>query len=248
VVYNFHKETGGILMFKNKFSHFLLATALIFGVLAPVTNASEMRPATFGVQKTSPSFSEWNVPVDQTIQITFSRDIELGNGKITLNDGFGKSINHSVNVKGNVLEIVPVEPLKVQSNYSVLIEKEAIQNAEGDTNLLMNDKYLFNFRTVDQAPQVNTATGTLQPITLQLAPETALQPAQSHTVKQNVPTSYKLNATNGNYKLWTANPQLVALEVEGDTLIIKGLSAGTTQVAVKNLLNNTKVVLNVVVQ
>lgn len=235
-------------MFKNIFTHFLLATTLILGAVSPVAYASEMRPATFGVQKTSPSFSEWNVPIDQIIQITFSRNIELGNGKITFNDGFGKPINHSVNVKDNVLEIVPVEPLKVQSNYSVLIEKEAIQNAEGDTNLLMNDKYVFNFRTVDQVPQGNTVAGTQQPVTLQFAPETALQPAQTYTVKKEAPVTYKINATNGNYKLWTANPQLVSLQVQGDNLTIKGLNAGTTQVAVKNLVNNTKVVLNVTVQ
>ncbi|MFC8688143.1 Ig-like domain-containing protein [Brevibacillus porteri] len=228
----------------------LFTSLLVLSNLPQLTEA-QVKTAAFGVEKRTPDLSAENVPVDSVITISFTRDITRGSGEIYLVDGYENHVSHSVAVSGNILTITPSQPLKYRSTYSVALEKNAVENAEGDTNKELLSKVVYSFTTPnisDAEIAKLTAQNIQQPITLQLTPETALLPAQSFTVKQNAPVSYKLNASNGNYKLWTANPQLVSLQVQGDTLVVKGLSTGTTQVAVKNLLNNTKVVLNVVVQ
>lgn len=208
------------------------------------------KPATFGIEKMSPDFSASDVSVDSSITISFTRNIKQGEGKVILVDGYQQPVAASIQISGNSIDIVPSAPLKYRSTYIVAIDKDAVKNAEEDTNLYLNDKFTYSFTTpnISDAEIAKRNATVSQPVTLQLAPETALQPAQTYTVKKEAPVTYKINATNGNYKLWTANPQLVSLQVQGDNLTIKGLNAGTTQVAVKNLVNNTKVVLNVVVQ
>ncbi|WP_064198969.1 Ig-like domain-containing protein [Brevibacillus brevis] len=236
-----------------------LIMMLLISINAPEQlKAQQLRPATFGIEKRSPELSARDVPLDTTVEISFSRLIDRGEGEISFVDGFGKTVPHTVEISENVLKIIPTQQLSYRTTYSVSLDRNSVLNAENDSNLELLNKVVYSFTTpypndaelakLLAAQTANQTQQAKQPVTLQLAPETALQPAQAYTIKKETPVTYKINATNGNYKLWTANPQLVSLQVQGDTLVIKGLNAGTTQVAVKNLLNNTKVVLNVVVQ
>ncbi|ATF13702.1 hypothetical protein A616_17440 [Brevibacillus brevis X23] len=218
-------------------------------------HAAETKVVNFGVETTYPKYGQESVPVDSQITLDFTREIEEGSGEIYLY-GKGQTLPFTKSISGDILTITPSQPLDKGTSYQVVVMNGAVVNAEKDNSPNgIGEKFVLSFSTpyIDLSQQQKPVTQQVTqpvtlPVTLQLVPETALQPAQTYTVKKEAPVTYKINATNGNYKLWTANPQLVSLQVQGDNLVIKGLSAGTTQVAIKNLLNNTKVVLNVVVQ
>lgn len=237
--------------------------------------AQETKVVNFGVANTYPKYGQEGVPVDTEISIDFTRQIAMGTGEIFLL-GKGKEWQFNTSINGSQLTIVPKEPLSKGGSYQVVIMNGAIANAENDNSPNgMGEKFVLSFSTpyidLSQTPQTNIqpqATAqpaqpqTAQPqvttaqavpttkqlLNLQLAPETALPPAQTYTLHKNLPMAYKLSAGNTNYALWTSNPQLVNAQVFGDILVINGINAGTAQVAVKNLADNTKIVLNVVVQ
>jgi photosystem II stability/assembly factor-like uncharacterized protein/methionine-rich copper-binding protein CopC len=110
------------------------------GVFKLVTSGI-VTPATVTIVSTDPSNGANNVPVDKTITITFSKDVQPGTtyNAISLKDANGNTITVTKSVTGKVLTIKPKTTLSYDTKYTVAIPADAVSD--------MAQAYTFSFTT-----------------------------------------------------------------------------------------------------
>lgn len=112
---------------------------------------------------TDPVHQGANIPVDKTVTVTFSENIQAGSAYsgIKMTDPSGKNVTLNVSISGNKLVIKPTANLAYNTKHEVSIPKSAVRDAAGN-NLAVD--YLLEFTTVnaplpaDTTPPVATST------------------------------------------------------------------------------------------
>ncbi|RNB52678.1 hypothetical protein EDM57_21055 [Brevibacillus gelatini] len=231
---------------------------LILAVILAIPNFSlAAKSPIFDVQTSTPISGVSDFPVNQAITIKFTRNIGRGTGVINFKDRYWRDIPFTEEIQGDTLIIKSVNKLEYNHLYTIEVFPDAVKNIEDNSENYFRDKFVLSISTPYfnqeefaklKKAEVLSMIGTQKPITLQLFHESTAYPGQAHILQKDLSAIYILSTTNGNYKLWTSNPQVASLQTKGDTLIVNGLNTGAAQIAVRNLVDNTKVVLNVVVQ
>ncbi|WP_194174955.1 Ig-like domain-containing protein [Desulfofundulus thermobenzoicus] len=98
------------------------------------------------VAGTEPVDGATDVPVDRTITVTFSKDVQPGPAydSITLKNAAGGTVSVTKNIGGRILTIKPNATLAYSTTYTVTIPAGVVQDAAG--NSLAGD-YAFSFTT-----------------------------------------------------------------------------------------------------
>jgi ferric-dicitrate binding protein FerR (iron transport regulator) len=110
---------------------------------APAPPADTQPPV---VVATDPADGATDVPVDKTVTVTFSEEVQPGAayGEILLRDAAGNAVVVVKSISGRVLTLDPVSDLAPGTVYTVIIPAGALKDAAG--NLLAQD-HVFRFTT-----------------------------------------------------------------------------------------------------
>ncbi|MEW6574379.1 MAG: Ig-like domain-containing protein [Bacillota bacterium] len=121
------------------------------GNLLTVTTPDTVAPT---VYSTDPLDGAANVPVDQTVYLTFSEDVQPGDNydSIALKTG-DTVVNTTYSLSGSVLTIDPVDNLNHSTAYAVYIPAGAVKDLAGNQSV---SDYTFTFttRAATDAPTV----------------------------------------------------------------------------------------------
>lgn len=214
---------------------------------------AETRYAYFDVKTTDPLIGGSDkAPLDKVISIYFTRQIDRGVGSIEFTEN-GVPFPFTEEINGSVLLIKPSKQLNPSKMYVVTLNKNAIVNGEKNDNSksTLRDKYMLTFRTIDVKPNIQQTTQQQQVV--QIQPQQPVQPTQAPVqqsqdvvlLEKGKPASYKINGQPSNYAVRVSDPKVAHAQVQNGHLIINGIAEGAIQVAIRNTVNNSKVVLNV---
>lgn len=235
---------------------FIFSLIFIAILLTPNFSLAAKSPI-FDVETSNPISGVSDFPVNQAVTIKFTRNITRSSGIINFKDRYWKDVPYTEEIQGDTLIIKSVNNLEYNHLYTIEVFPDAVKNIEDASENYFRSKFVLSISTPYfnqeefaklKKAEVLPMIVNQKPTTLHLFAGTSAPSMQALTVKKNLPAIYILSTTNGNYKLWTSNPQVVSLQTKGDTLLVSGLSVGTAQIAIRNLVDNTKVVLSVVVQ
>ena len=103
------------------------------------------------VISTDPANNATGVPLDKTISITFSEEVNAGPRYflITLKDAQGKPVALKRSISGKVLTIDPISNLNPNTRYTVYLPAGAVKDAAGNA---MAKEYTFDFTTRSAMP------------------------------------------------------------------------------------------------
>ncbi len=98
------------------------------------------------VEFTDPQNGQTNVPVNKTVTVTFSEDVQEGPayGGISVKDASGDAVAVTKGVAGKVLTIKPDANLDYDATYSVVIPAGAVKDLVGNA---LAQEYAFSFTT-----------------------------------------------------------------------------------------------------
>jgi hypothetical protein len=87
-----------------------------------------------------------NVPINKKIEIKFNSDIQFSTNasKISIVDSKNKKLTLKLDLKGNVLTIIPKINMSKNKKYTLKIPQDSIKSLDGITN----KSYVLNFNTV----------------------------------------------------------------------------------------------------
>lgn len=111
-----------------------------------VAGRIDTTPAMARIYSIDPANNEINVPVNKTIVITFSEDIEEGTtySGITLKRNNNQNVEFTKTIVNNVLFIDPVQNLDRKRNYTLFLPANAVEYLSGT---YLPQDYTFRFTT-----------------------------------------------------------------------------------------------------
>lgn len=120
---------------------------------------SSATPA-FVLSSSSPTDDALSIALDSEITLTFTRDIQAGNGDIYLTNGSTDIRNigitdSQITISGNTLTINPTDDLYANTNYWVEIGDAVIQDTTGNNFSGITDSTTLNFQTVAAAIELS---------------------------------------------------------------------------------------------
>lgn len=116
----------------------------------PVPPPADTTPP--AVVSTEPADGAMDVPVDATITVTFSEEVQAGSAyeNIVVKDAAGNAVAVGKSIGGKVLTIVPSAGLAYGTTYTVTVPAGAVKDAAG--NALAQD-FVFRFTTRAAPPE-----------------------------------------------------------------------------------------------
>lgn len=117
------------------------------------------------VTNTDPANGNTAVPVDKTITLTFSEDVQEGPayGSILVKDAAGNLVAVTASIAGKVLSLKPNTSLAYSTEYAVTVPAGAVKDQAGNS---LQQEYIFSFTTEagrvrSTAPEILSATATI---------------------------------------------------------------------------------------
>ncbi len=98
------------------------------------------------VKSTDPASGAANVPVDKTLTVTFSEDVEAGDAYagIAVKNAAGVAVDVNRSISGNVLNLDPKANLAYSTVYTVTIPASAVKDKAGNA---LAKEFVFSFTT-----------------------------------------------------------------------------------------------------
>ncbi|MEW6182916.1 MAG: Ig-like domain-containing protein [Bacillota bacterium] len=160
------------------------------GVVKDVTNnvlvsdfsfsfTTEPAPA---VSATNPESGATDVRIDQTITVTFNKNVQAGDnyGQINLKDGDGGDVAFSKSIAGSVLTVDPTGVLEYTVTYTVYIPAGCVKDASG-TGLPGDNDFSFTTEALLAVWDTDPASGAVNVPSAQTVTVTFSQDIQAHT-------------------------------------------------------------------
>jgi hypothetical protein len=244
------------LLLKKKIFAFFLCLIMLMS-LSQVVFASSARIAYFDLEQATPTFNAENVPIDQVIKLKFTREIKRLEGKIKLASYTKGEVPVIEEINGDTLTLKPIGNLEYNTRYYIELQPNSVENGEDDApNYFKGRTHVINFHTVRAEVQPVGQTKVMstlnqQPVSTQAATvaqqttQQVTQPVETVLIEKGKPLSLKINGQPATYAVWVSNPKIAHAQVQNGHLVINGIADGTVQVAIRNTLNNKKVVMNV---
>jgi parallel beta-helix repeat protein len=183
------------------------------------TKLTTIKIADLNVMSVNPVNETVNVPVNQSITITFSEPITAGttynNIRLKYPDGSGKPINLSIS--GNTLTITPKTSLAPDTRFTIYIPVNAVQTSEG---ISLTKTYTSVFTTAMTVTSINPVNGTVNVPLNKVINITFNEPITAGSTFSNI----RLKYPDGSGKP-------INLSISGNTLTITpktNLALGTT--------------------
>jgi methionine-rich copper-binding protein CopC/uncharacterized protein YlzI (FlbEa/FlbD family) len=158
----------------------MLVTSLLASMPAKNASAATDRIPPF-IFSTSPASGAYNIPIGNSITISFSEKILPGPlatyNSISVMDAGGNPVAFVKNISGSKLVINPVEYLSAGTYYQVAIPAGALKDSSGNR---MRANYSFGFTT--NQPEENTTPSTDTPTSMtSTTPVTSTSPVTNNT-------------------------------------------------------------------
>lgn len=198
------------------------------------------------------------VALDQTFKIEFNKEIQLGDKEIAMTYGGGNIIPLDISIDGRWLIIKPKTSLMPGYLHHLTIPKGAILDLDGNPTTKIYGNAYTAVRESNQTQQPVSTTpsqpvGTIQPSqpiqsaqSVTLANQQTMQQVKEIIViEKGKSMIFQINGQPAPYAIWTSNPNVATVEVKDQQLIVTGTGEGYAQIAIRNTVNNNKVVFEV---
>jgi methionine-rich copper-binding protein CopC len=103
------------------------------------------------VNSIDPAKGAVDVLNNQSVNVTFTEPVKLGNGDIVLETSNGTVVNVSNSISGDVLTITPTNLLTNDTKYNVIIHTGSVTDLEGDPVALWSSSF-----SVGPAPTITS--------------------------------------------------------------------------------------------